>query len=155
MFGSDTDRIRALFASEDLDELVWSAPVDSLAPADADVVDVVVRSDFERAQFSTAADTYTIGLAYWPGGPVVRGVQKHAAGSTVNFANVPVKRGGTLALFASKGWTQNSLRPTVFVEPAGGGGAKAKEEEKTDPVTKGLMVGAAIAVVLVVIVILK
>jgi len=123
LFASDKSRLATLFATDGLDELVWREGVDNLADG-ASFVDVVVSSP--KPAFLAA--TYKLGLAYWPDGPVVRGVQNYAQGSSVTFARVPVKKGGTLALAASTNWG-DSLAARVDVVPSGSGAGVERDRQ--------------------------
>lgn len=116
LFGNDDkDRLKVLFASGDLDEIVWREEVAQFANGAA-FVDVVVSSP----KPALLQDIRKVGLTYWPNGPVVRGVQNYTVGSSVTFAMVPVKAGGQLALAASTNWG-DSLPARVDVVPAGSG----------------------------------
>lgn len=123
----DKARLAQLFATSDLDELVWRERVDDVADG-RDFVDVVLSSP--KPAF--LMDTRKVGLTYWPDGPVVRGVQNYTAGAAVTFSRVPVKRGGTLALAASTDWGA-SLPARVDVVPAGAGAGMEREREDRRP----------------------
>jgi len=127
LFSSDKSRIAELFATDGLDELVWREQVDTIADGH-DFVDVVVSSP--KPAFLAA--TYKLGLTYWPDGPVVRGVQNYAQGSSVTFARVPVKKGATLALAASTDWG-NSLPARVDVVPSGSGASVERDRQGAAP----------------------
>lgn len=112
---SDASVIKQLFATDALDEIVWSSNVDDFANG-AGFVDVVVSSQAPALLRSI----HKIGLAYWPNGPVLRGVQNYQQGTSVTFERVLVKPGQTLALMASTEFFE-SLPVRVDVTPAGGG----------------------------------
>lgn len=146
---SDASALRALFASNDVDEIVWRQSVDEVAD-NADFVDVVVSSPAPAILRSI----HKIGLAYWPAGPVVRGVQNYSQGEARTFERVPVKRGGTLVLAASTEYFE-SLPVRVEVTPAGSGAGR-ESERRDNPNThnplsdlmKGL--GGTLAAVIVI-----
>lgn len=116
LFGnSEKGGIRALFASDSLDEIVWRENIDNLSNGAA-FVDVVVSSP----KPALLQDIRKVGLTYWPNGPVVRGVQNYTVGTSVTFAAVPVKQGGVLAL-ASETSFGDSLPARVDVVPVGAG----------------------------------
>lgn len=151
LFGSnDSARLKQLFASSDLDELVWREPVDNVADGQA-FVDVVLSSP----KPAILAATYKVGLTYWPDGPVVRGVQNYAQGSTLTFARVPVKKGATLAVAASS-WP-DSLPARVDVVPSGTGASVERErrdqqgDSPVDQLAKGagVVLGAVVVLALV------
>lgn len=142
----DADKLGVLFATDKLDELVWQDDVSQQFPG-ATTVDVVVSSP----RPAILAATYSIGLTYWPNGPVVRGVQNYAQGSAVTFYDVPVKAGATLALAASKEMG-STLPAHVEVVPRGQGKALAGERDNSKGTfgdlntTLALVIGALILV---------
>lgn len=147
LFSSDASgRLAQLFPGGDLDALVWSENIDNFADG-ADFVDVVVSSQ----KPAILADVRKVGLTYWPDGPVARGVQNYTAGTSVTFARVPVKRGGTLALASSSPLGMGDLAARVDVVPAGRGastendrrgqGGKSPLEQLSE--SAGLVLGVA------------
>jgi hypothetical protein len=152
MFGtSDASRLGDLFATRELEEIVWRESVDSLANG-ADFVDVVLSSP--KPAF--LQDVRKVGLTYWPDGPVARGVQNYAAGATLTFARVPVKRGGTLALATSVPFGMGSLPVRVDVVPAGSGASVEgqRRDDSPNPLESlfkgtGVVLGAVVVLALV------
>lgn len=147
----DSGRLAQLFATGELDEVVWREPIDNLADG-AGFVDVVLSSKAP----AILQDIRKVGLTYWPDGPVVRGVQNYQVGQSVTFARVPVKKGATLALAASTSWG-DSLPARVDVVPAGKGastegerrgqGGKGPLDELLSGV--GIVVGVVVVLALV------
>lgn len=128
LFSSDDeDRLRQLFATEQLDEVAWRDSVDDFANG-ASMVDVVVSSP----KPALLQNVGFIGLTYWPDGPVVRGVQSYTQGTSVTLRNVPVKPGGTLAVAASTNWG-DSMPLRVDVVPVGGGASVERERQDKTP----------------------
>lgn len=145
---ADAPRIQQLFASKDLDELVWRGNVDAFADG-ASFVDVVVSSE-PTVRDRVTADVYKIGLTYWPDGPVVRGVQNYTHGKTTVFERVMVKPGGVLALAAFTAWDQSALAVRVDVVPQGQGPGVGRNRNDDVPnpladlnTTIGLVLGIA------------
>jgi hypothetical protein len=116
LFNSDSGRLAKLFPGGDLDALVWAENLDNLANG-ADYVDVVVSS----SKPAILADVRKVGLTYWPDGPVARGVQNYTTGTSVTFARVLVRTGGTLALASSSPLGMGDLAARVDVVPVGRG----------------------------------
>jgi hypothetical protein len=148
----DSGRLAQLFATSDLDEIVWRENVADLVNG-VDFVDVVL-STLPTMRDRVTSDVYKVGLTYWPDGPVVRGVQNYTHGQTITFKNVPVKKGATLALAASTSWGE-SLAARVDVVKAGDGGATARDRQNETPnplsdlsTAAGLVLGVAALVAL-------
>lgn len=145
---SDAARIQQLFASKDLDELIWQGNVDHFADGAA-FVDVVISSE-PTVRDRVTADVYKIGLTYWPDGPVVRGVQNYTHGKTTVMERVLVAKGKTLALAAFTSWNQSPLAVQVDVVPSGKGRDVGHQRENEIPnplsdlnTTIGLVLGIA------------
>lgn len=144
---AETTRLRELFQTGELDSLVWREGVDTFADG-SDFVDVVLSSP----KPAILADVRKVGLTYWPDGPVVRGVQNYTTGTSVTFAKVPVKRGGTLALASSSPLGMGELAARVDVVPQGRGSSTENErrgQQGSSPIEElfkgaGLIIGAAV-----------
>ncbi len=109
-------QIRSLFASSDLDTVVWQDNVDHFADG-APFVDVVVSS----AAPAFLQNTEKLGIAYWPDGPVVRGVQNYTQGQSVTFKSIMVKPGADLFVAMSEGMLDGPIPVRVDVVRAGQG----------------------------------
>lgn len=115
---SDEARLAQLFATDDLTEIVWSDDLAHYEEGKAASVDVVLSSP----KPTILASTYKVGLAYWPNGPVVRGVQNYALGSAVTFRNVPVKPGSQLIIAADRaGFASLPARVDIVANGQGAG----------------------------------
>jgi hypothetical protein len=125
--------IRSLFKTPDLDEIVWQERIEDVAPPGAASVDVVIKS-FRAGITET---TRRIGLAWWPNGPVIKGVQNYTQGDTVTFPRVLVKPGGVLALASDSSLWSGHLSPHVIVVPSGEGAAVEAANKPTDPLAEG------------------
>lgn len=136
-----TASIHALFASTQVDSVVWQERIDDVAPPGATFVDVVVTS----RPATLLRQTWYIGLAYLPGGPVVKGVQRYEDGQSLVFRNVLVKRGAVLALVAEDG-VLDQLSVSVSVEPSGTGEAAARQRSPDSPVSEVTGLVTALAV---------
>ena len=115
-------QLRSLFASSDLDTVVWQDSVDHFADG-APFVDVVVSSTSP----AFLQNTEKIALGYWPGGPVVRGVQNYTQGQSITFKSIMVKPGADLIVAMSEGMLDGPIPVRVDVTRAGGGAALENE----------------------------
>ena len=115
-------QLRALFASSDLDTVVWQDSAEHFAEGAA-FVDVVVSSSAPAFMQTTEK----IALGYWPGGPVVRGVQNYTQGQSVTFKNIMVKPGADLVVAMSEGMLDGPIPVRVDVTRVGGGTAIENE----------------------------
>lgn len=141
MANDSTAALQTLFASREVEEVIWQERIDDVAPAGAAVVDVVLTS----RPAALLKQSWHVGLAYLPHGPVVKGVQLFQDGQSLVFKNVPIKRGAVLALVGEVGLLGDRPQISVSVEAAGQGAAAAAARSE-NPVTEisGLVTGLAV-----------
>lgn len=84
--------LEATFKTSDLDEVVYRESMTAIAPEGATAVDLVV----DVAPPAILERSTVIGLAYYPSGLVLKGVQNIKAGERRVFRNVLVKPGEEL-----------------------------------------------------------
>ncbi len=137
-----TPALQALFASTDVDEVLWQEQIDHVAPAGATFVDVVLTGK----PATLYKQTWHVGLAYLPSGPVVKGVQLYTDGQSLVFRNVPVKPGAVLALVTESGTFGDMPVISVSVEAMGRGEAAARERAPGSPVVEAQGLVTALAV---------
>lgn len=89
----EEDKMQELFHTGSLRFIVYREKIENIAPKGATEITLAVK--IRRRTIGLMRDTY-IGVAYWPNGPVIRGVQGATEGETVVFRKVLVKPGAEI-----------------------------------------------------------
>ena len=94
----EQEALKALFYSDKLEDIVYRNSVEGILsasglPANIQKFDLLVK--VRRRPIGLFRDGW-IGVAYWPNGPVLRGIQGYTEGETLVFPNVNVIPGGEI-----------------------------------------------------------